>query len=78
MAKECKQTNCQYYYNGRGCLSCIHNPDTHVYKLQKQIDQLQAENKLLRERIETAVEYLPECPDKALSFLKPALQEKPK
>ncbi|KKN73489.1 hypothetical protein LCGC14_0400640 [marine sediment metagenome] len=45
MAKACKQTKCQYYHNGRGCLNCLHNPDTHVYKLQKKIEQLQAELK---------------------------------
>ena len=51
MKKDCKQTKCQYYHNGRGCLNCIHNPDTHVYKLQKQIDQLQADNERLKKAI---------------------------
>ncbi len=32
---------------------------------------LQAENEELKERIELAVDYLPECPDKAKSFLEP-------
>ena len=38
--------------------------------------KLQAENKDLKERIELAVYYLPESPDKALSFLKPATEKK--
>ncbi len=37
---------------------------------------LQAENKKLLERIELAVDYLPECYDKAKSFLIPALKDK--
>ena len=41
-----------------------------------KIEQLQAENKELLERIELAVDYLPECPDKAKSFLEPAMKEK--
>jgi len=39
--------------------------------LNAETKQLQAENKDLMERIELAVGYLPESPDKALSFLKP-------
>lgn len=49
MEKSCGQNKCQYYYNGRGCLNCVHNPDTHVYKLQKRNDDLQAENERLKE-----------------------------
>ena len=48
----CGQDKCQYYHNGRGCLNCIHNPDTHVYKLSKQIRQLQAENEIYRKALE--------------------------
>ena len=35
--------------------------------------QIQTEIKELKERIEFAVDYLPECPDQAKSFLAPAL-----
>ncbi len=38
------------------------------------IKQLRAENKELLERIEVAVDCLPECPDEAKSFLTPALK----
>ena len=37
------------------------------------IKQLEAENKELKERIEFAVDYLPESPNKARAFLSPAL-----
>ncbi len=40
------------------------------------INPLLAANKELKERIEFAVEYLPESPDKALRFLEPALKGK--
>jgi len=43
--------------------------------IAKEWDKLQAENKELLERIEFAVDYLPECPDKAKSFLITALKE---
>ncbi len=45
-----------------------------AYLYAQENDQLQAENKELKERIEFAVEYLPESPDKALRFLKPVLK----
>ena len=41
----------------------------------RAFEQLQAENKDLMERIELAVGYLPESPDKALSFLKPEQEQ---
>ena len=37
---------------------------------KERIEQLKADNKKLIERIDFAIDYLPECPDKALSFLK--------
>ena len=47
------------------------DPQEHYYcsTLLNEIEKLQAKNKKLRERIEFAVDYLPECPDKAKSFL---------
>jgi len=39
-----------------------------------RIEQLQAENKELIERIKFAIDYLPECPDQAKAFLMPALK----
>lgn len=36
---------------------------------------LEAKNEELKERIEFAVDYLPESPNKALGFLEPALKE---
>lgn len=43
---------------------------------QQHFKQLQAENEDLKERIKFAVGYLPECPDKAKSFLIPVLKNK--
>ena len=48
---KCKQTNCQYYYNGRGCFSCIHNPETQVYRMNQEINQLKVELAAKDERI---------------------------
>ncbi len=46
--------------------------------LLPKIEQLQAKNKELKERIEFAIEYLPMSPNKALGFLEPALLENQK
>ena len=43
-------------------------------KCLNEIEQLQAEKKELIERIELAIFYLPECPDRAKSFLESALK----
>ena len=37
-------------------------------------ERLNEENKRLKERIEFAVDYLPESPNKAIAFLTPALK----
>ncbi len=58
------------YKAAKGDLEDVMRGDEGAVEL---INELQAENELLSERIEIAAEYLPECPDKALSFLKPAL-----
>lgn len=42
-----------------------------VSELKNKNEQLRAEIKALKERIELAIDYLPECPDKAKSFLLP-------
>ena len=41
----------------------------HVQKVLLEKEQLEAEVAELKERIELAADYLPECPDKAKSFL---------
>ena len=43
-------------------------------KVVEYVKQLRAEIKALLERIDLAVDYLPECPDEAKSFLVPALE----
>ena len=69
----CGQDKCQYYHNGRGCLGCIHispgllvpHPDTHVYKLTKEVEQLQAEKERLRAEIQFLQEtYVKDPPHK--------------
>jgi len=59
------------------CLKCncklVYDPDEkwsdgRLY-CEKCYDKLEAENVELRERIELAISYLPECPNKAKDFL---------
>ena len=59
-----------YYVQCEECLMmCDRSPC-----LECQIKHLQAEIKRLKERIEFAVDYLPESPNKAIAFLTPALK----
>ncbi len=41
---------------------------------QKEVKELEAEIKRLKERIKFAVDYLPDSPNKAIAFLTPALK----
>lgn len=48
----------------------LSHPDLQVEIDKSKFAELQAELALLKERIETALSYLPECPQKAIGFLK--------
>ncbi|KKN75912.1 hypothetical protein LCGC14_0376200 [marine sediment metagenome] len=57
------------------CSKCLYQGDSIEFCAQPEIycravvEQLQTELAEAKERIELAVDYLPECPDKAKGFL---------